>query len=55
MGYNARKDAILRVLNALDSCLRLHGRSSIGDDPAIAALEVYKESEQDVPDIEIRP
>ena len=55
MGYNARKDAILRVLNALESCLRLHGRPSQGDDPAIAALDVFKESEQEVPDIEISP
>mgnify|MGYP005746334027 CR=1 FL=1 len=55
MGYNARKDTILRVLNALDSCLRLHGRYLTWEDPAIAALEVYKESEQDVPNIEISP
>ncbi|MGF1531919.1 MAG: pyridoxal-phosphate-dependent aminotransferase family protein [Puniceicoccaceae bacterium] len=42
MGYNARKDAVLRTLNALSSVLRLHGVKVPPDDAALAALEVYR-------------
>ncbi|MBC2605447.1 pyridoxal-phosphate-dependent aminotransferase family protein [Pelagicoccus albus] len=55
MGYNARKDAILRTLNALSSCLRLHGYKAPGDDPALAALEIFKQAEAAPAEIEISP
>ncbi|MEM9158583.1 MAG: alanine--glyoxylate aminotransferase family protein [Verrucomicrobiota bacterium] len=55
MGYNARKDTILRTLNALTSCLSLHGKKSAGEDPALAALEVFSAEEEAAPEIEISP
>lgn len=55
MGYNARKDTILRTLNALTSCLSLHGYKTPGNDPALAALEVFKNSEAAPSEIEISP
>lgn len=55
MGYNARKDAILRTLNALSSCLKLHGYPDPGNDAALAALAVYAEAETKPSDIEISP
>jgi aspartate aminotransferase-like enzyme len=45
MGYNARKDTILRTLTALSSVLRLHGMSLPEKDGAHAALEVYRAAE----------
>lgn len=42
MGYNARKDAILRTLTALASVLRLHGMALPEGDAAHAALDVYR-------------
>ncbi|MDQ8187763.1 alanine--glyoxylate aminotransferase family protein [Pelagicoccus sp. SDUM812002] len=55
MGYNARRDAILRTLNALSSCLRLHGYKAPEHDAALAALEVFKSEELGPADIEISP
>ncbi|EDY82209.1 aminotransferase, class V superfamily [Verrucomicrobiia bacterium DG1235] len=55
MGYNARKDAILRTLNALSSCLRLHGYQAPLEDAALAALEVFKNAEGAPSEIEISP
>ncbi|MDQ8205463.1 alanine--glyoxylate aminotransferase family protein [Pelagicoccus sp. SDUM812003] len=55
MGYNARKDAVLRTLNALSSCLRLHGYQVPEQDAALAALEVYAASESAPADIEVSP
>lgn len=55
MGYNARKDAILRTLNALTSCLRLHGYKAPAEDAALAALEVFKSAEAAPAEIEISP
>ena len=46
MGYNARKDAILRTLSSLGSVLRLHGLSLPKEDGALAALEVYRAAEK---------
>lgn len=45
MGYNARKDTILRTLTALASVLRLHGMGLPEGDGAHAALQVYREAE----------
>ena len=45
MGYNARKDAILRTLSALTSVLRHHGMKLPEKDAALAALEVYLANE----------
>jgi (S)-ureidoglycine-glyoxylate aminotransferase len=45
MGYNARKDTILRTLSSLTSVLKLHGMRLSEDDAALAALEVYREAE----------
>lgn len=45
MGYNARKDTILRTLTALSSVLRLHGVRLPEGDAAHAALEVYRAAE----------
>jgi (S)-ureidoglycine-glyoxylate aminotransferase len=42
MGYNARKDTILRTLNALTSVLKLHGVQLPEEDGALAALQVYR-------------
>lgn len=42
MGYNARKDAILRTLASLSSVLRMHGLSLPEGDAAAAALSVYR-------------
>lgn len=44
MGYNARKDTILRTLNALTSVLKLHGVKLPETDAALAALEVYRKA-----------
>jgi len=44
MGYNARKDAVLRTLSALASSLRRRGMRLPAADPALAALEVYEEA-----------
>jgi (S)-ureidoglycine-glyoxylate aminotransferase len=45
MGYNARKDAILRTLTSLASVLKLHGMTLPEADGAVAALEVYRSAE----------
>lgn len=45
MGYNARKDAILRSLSSLTSVLKLHGMKLPKGDAALAALEVYRNYE----------
>ena len=42
MGYNARKDAILRTLSSLTSVLKMHGVKLPDEDAALAALEVYR-------------
>lgn len=42
MGYNARKDAVLRTVASLASVLRLHGMRLPGEDAAHAALKVYR-------------
>ena len=42
MGYNARKDAILRTLSSLTSVLKLHGMKLPEEDAATAALKVYR-------------
>lgn len=55
MGYNARRDAVLRTLNALSSCLRLHGYNAPDADAALAALEVFKSAEEKPAEIEISP
>lgn len=55
MGFNARKDAILRTLNALTSCLRLHGYPAPQEDAALAALEVFASEESKPSEIEISP
>lgn len=55
MGYNARRDTILRTLNALTSCLKMHGYKVPGDDAALAALEVFKSAEAAPNEIEISP
>lgn len=56
MGFNAREDAILRTLNALSSCLTLHGMKPSGKDGALAAMEVFMQnSDQPAPEIEISP
>jgi (S)-ureidoglycine-glyoxylate aminotransferase len=44
MGYNARKDAILRTLASLSSVLRLHGMTLPQEDAALAALDVYRKA-----------
>ncbi|MEM8866926.1 MAG: alanine--glyoxylate aminotransferase family protein [Verrucomicrobiota bacterium] len=44
MGYNARKDAILRTLSSLSSVLRMHGMRLPEEDAAVAALAVYREA-----------
>ncbi|MCH6258601.1 alanine--glyoxylate aminotransferase family protein [Puniceicoccaceae bacterium K14] len=56
MGYNARKDTVLRTLNALSSCLKLHGMKIPEKDAALAALEIYNmQSDGTTPNIEISP
>jgi (S)-ureidoglycine-glyoxylate aminotransferase len=45
MGYNARKDAILRTLSALTSVLKMHGMKLPEEDGALAALQVYRSAE----------
>ena len=45
MGYNARKDAILRTLSSLATVLKLHGMKLPEADGALAALEVYRSAE----------
>lgn len=45
MGYNARKDTILRTLSSLTSTLKLHGVKLPEDDAALAALEVYRSAQ----------
>jgi len=42
MGYNARKDAILRTLASLGSVLNAHGMKLHGEDGALAARDVYR-------------
>jgi len=42
MGYNARKDAILRTLSSLTSVLKMHGVQLPDEDAALAALKVYR-------------
>lgn len=42
MGYNARKDAILRTLSSLTSVLKIHGMKLPEEDGAAAAFEVYR-------------
>jgi (S)-ureidoglycine-glyoxylate aminotransferase len=42
MGYNARKDAILRTLSSLSCVLQLHGMKLPEKEGALAALEVYR-------------
>ncbi|MEM1221177.1 MAG: alanine--glyoxylate aminotransferase family protein [Verrucomicrobiota bacterium] len=46
MGYNARKDTILRTLSSLSSVLRMHGMKLPEEDAAAAALAVYREAEK---------
>ncbi|MEM7792386.1 MAG: alanine--glyoxylate aminotransferase family protein [Verrucomicrobiota bacterium] len=46
MGYNARKDTILRTLSSLSSVLRMHGMKLPEGDAAAAALAVYREAEK---------
>lgn len=56
MGYNAREDAILRTLNALASCLKLHGMTLSETDPALAAMEVYTQANASpISEIEVSP
>lgn len=56
MGFNAREDAILRTLNALSSCLKLHGMKVPETDAALAAMEVYTNANTTaIPEIEISP
>ena len=45
MGYNARKDTILRTLSSLTSVLKLHGMKLPDKDAALAALQVYRDAE----------
>ena len=45
MGYNARKDTILRTLSSLTSVLKLHGMKLPDEDAALAALQVYRDAE----------
>jgi len=45
MGYNARKDAILRTLSSFASVLKLHGYDLPEEDGAIAALKVFRNAE----------
>ncbi|WP_269525195.1 pyridoxal-phosphate-dependent aminotransferase family protein [Coraliomargarita parva] len=42
MGFNARKDAVLRTLASLSSVLRMHGMKLPEEDAALAALEVFQ-------------
>lgn len=55
MGYNARPDTVLRTLNALSSCLRLHGFTTPSEDAALAAMEVFKASSAPPEEIEVSP
>jgi len=45
MGYNARKDAVLRTLASLTAVLKFHGMKLPETDGALAALEVYRAAE----------